>query len=187
MSIVPSNTDNEQEISNTISRFISDFKIGALLKKCNCKKEKGIPYMELFTYILCNVFRDRSMYMQQKTGSFKESFSKNTYYRFLNSVRSNWFRFTTLLSERIVNGHLRDLTSDDRADCFVIDDSLYERIGYKHTELVSTVFDHVSMKYKKRIPPNDASLDRWLFFCSDQLLFACLFQRGKHHWQGEGL
>ena len=149
MSIVPSNTDNEQEISNTISRFISDFKIGALLKKCNCKKEKGIPYMELFTYILCNVFRDRSMYMQQKTGSFKESFSKNTYYRFLNSVRSNWFRFTTLLSERIVNGHLRDLTSDDRADCFVIDDSLYERVGYKHTELVSTVFDHVSMKYKK--------------------------------------
>lgn len=149
MSIVPSNVDNEQEISNTISRFISDFKIGALLKKCNCKKEKGTPYMELFTYILCNVFRDRSMYMQQKTGSFKESFSKNAYYRFLNSAHSNWLRFTTLLSERIINGHLRELTSENRADCFVVDDSLYERTGYKRTELASAVFDHVSMKYKK--------------------------------------
>ena len=71
MSIVPSKNENEQEISNTISRFIRDFRVGSLLKKCNCKKEKGIPFMKLFTYILCNVFRDRSMYMQKKTGSFK--------------------------------------------------------------------------------------------------------------------
>ncbi len=149
MSIIPSSVENEQEISNSILRFIRDFKIGALLKKCNCKKEKGIPFMQLFTYILCNVFRDRSMYMQKKTGSFKENFSKNAYYRFLRSVGSNWLRFTTLLSEKIINGHLRGLTSDDRADCFVVDDSLYERTGYKKTELASRVFDHVSMKYKK--------------------------------------
>ena len=116
MSIIPSSVENEQEISNSILRFIRDFKIGALLKKCNCKKEKGIPFMQLFTYILCNVFRNRSMYMQKKTGSFKENFSKNAYYRFLRSVGSNWLRFTTLLSEKIINGHLRGLTSDDRAD-----------------------------------------------------------------------
>ena len=149
MSIIPSSVENEQGISNSILRFIRDFKIGALLKKCNCKKEKGIPFMQLFTYILCNVFRNRSMYMQKKTGSFKENFSKNAYYRFLRSVGSNWLRFTTLLSEKIINGHLRGLTSDDRADCFVVDDSLYERTGYKKTELASRVFDHVSMKYKK--------------------------------------
>lgn len=148
-SIISSAAKNEQEISNSVLRFISDFKVGALLKKCNCKKEKGIPFMQLFTYILCNVFRDRSMYMQKKTGSFKENFSKNAYYRFLRSAGSNWLRFTTLLSERIINGHLRGLTSDDRADCFVIDDSLYERTGYKKTELASRVFDHVTMRYKK--------------------------------------
>ena len=149
MSIVPSKNENEQEISNTISRFIRDFRVGSLLNKCNCKKEKGIPFMKLFTYILCNVFRDRSMYMQKKTGSFKEDFSKNAYYRFLRSAHSNWLRFTTMLSEKIINEHLRKLTSDNRADCFVVDDFLYERIGYKHTELASKVFDHVSMKFKK--------------------------------------
>ncbi|MDU1056480.1 MAG: transposase [Negativicoccus succinicivorans] len=87
--------------------------------------------------------------MKKKTGSFKEDFSKNAYYRFLRGSHSNWLRFTTLLSEKIVNEHLRGLTSTDRADCFVVDDSLYERIGYKHTELASKVFDHVSMKFKK--------------------------------------
>ena len=149
MSIVPSVSDNEQEISNSITRFICDFKVGSLLKQCGCKKEKGIAFMKLFTYILCNVFRDRSMYMQKKTGSFKEDFSKNAYYRFFRNAHADWLRFTTLLSEKIINGHLRDLTSEDRVDCFVVDDSLYERIGYKKTELASQVFDHVSMKFKK--------------------------------------
>ncbi|MCD5567676.1 transposase [Lactobacillus delbrueckii subsp. lactis] len=61
----------------------------------------------------------------------------------------NWLRLTILLAERIVNGHLKDLTSDQRADCFVFDDSPYSRTGYKKTELAAKVFDHVSMTYKK--------------------------------------
>lgn len=61
----------------------------------------------------------------------------------------NWLRLTILLAERIVNGHLKDLTSDQRADCFFFDDSLYSRTGYKKTELAAKVFDHVSMTYKK--------------------------------------
>ena len=79
MSIILSEAGNKQEISNSISRFIRDLKVGSLLNKCNCKKEKGIPFMKLFTYILCNVFCDRSMYMQKKTGSFKEDFPRMRY------------------------------------------------------------------------------------------------------------
>uniref|UniRef100_UPI00107157A5 transposase n=1 Tax=Lactobacillus delbrueckii TaxID=1584 RepID=UPI00107157A5 len=73
---------------------------------------------------------------------------KNTYYRFMQNPHIN-FRLTILLAERIVNGHLKDLTSDQRADCFIFDDSLYSRTGYKKTELAAKVFDHVSMTYKK--------------------------------------
>ena len=36
--------------------------------------------------------------MQMKTGTFEGGFSKNTIYRFLNNARTNWQRFTTLLS-----------------------------------------------------------------------------------------
>lgn len=132
--------------------------------------------MKLFIYILCNVFRDRSMYMQKRTGSFRENFSKNAYYRFLRNARSNWLRFTTLLSEKIINEHLRSLTSKDRVDCFVVDDSLYERIGYKKTELASKVFDHVSMKFKKGFRMMTVG---WTDGCSFIPINSCLLASSK--------
>ena len=82
-SIVPHDHDG-QELFNAISSFFSRFKVGNLLRKCNAQKEKGVPVLQIFKYKLCNVFADRSMYMQQKTGSYQEAFSKNTFYRFLN-------------------------------------------------------------------------------------------------------
>ena len=88
------------------------------------------------------------MYMQQKTGSFREPFSKNTFYRFLNSPKTNWLRFTTLLSKKVADT-VKPLTADDRVNAFVIDDSLFERASCKKTGLGSRVFDHVSMKYRK--------------------------------------
>ena len=38
--------------------------------------------MLLFSYILCNVFRDRFFYMQTQLNPENISFSKNTYYRY---------------------------------------------------------------------------------------------------------
>jgi len=147
ISILPQDHDG-QEIYNAISLFFSNFKIGNLLRKCNAQKEKGVPVLDIFKYKLCNVFSDRSMYMQQKTGSFKESFSKNTFYRFLNNPKINWLRFTTLLSKAVADA-VEPLTADDRVNAFVVDDSLFERTSCRKTELGSRVFDHVSMKYKK--------------------------------------
>lgn len=146
-SILPQDQDG-QELYNAISSFFSNFHIGRLLRKCNAQKEKGVPVIQIFKYKLCNVFSDRSMYMQQKTGSFKESFSKNTFYRFMNSVRMNWLRFTTLLSKAVIDT-LEPLTNEDRVNAFVVDDSLFERTSCKKTELGSRVFDHVSMRYTK--------------------------------------
>ena len=147
ISILPQDQDG-QEIYNAISLFFSNFKIGNLLRKCNAQKEKGVPVLDIFKYKHCNAFSDRSMYMQQKTGSFKESFSKNTFYRFLNNPKINWLRFTTLLSKAVADA-VEPLTADDRVNAFVVDDSLFERTSCRKTELGSRVFDHVSMKYKK--------------------------------------
>ena len=122
--------------------------MGNLLRKCNAQKEKGVPVLQIFKYKLCNVFADRSMYMQQKTGSYREVFSKNTFYRFLNSRRTNWLRFTTLLS-REVSKTIEPLTGEDRINAFVVDDSLFERTSCKKTELGSRMFDHASMRYTK--------------------------------------
>ena len=88
------------------------------------------------------------MYMQQRTGSFHESFSKNTFYRFLNSTKTNWLKFTTLLSKAVADT-IEPLTGSDRINAFVVDDSLFERTSCKKTELGSKVFDHASMRYTK--------------------------------------
>lgn len=147
ISILPQDKDG-QELFNAISCFFHTFAIGKLLRKGNAQKEKGVPVLDIFKYKLCNVFSDRSMYMQQKTGSFRESFSKNTFYRFLNDPKINWLRFTTLLSKRVADT-VEPLTDADRVNAFIVDDSLFERTSCKKTELGSRVFDHVSMKYRK--------------------------------------
>ena len=87
--------------------------------------------------------------MQQLTGSFKEQFSKNTFYRFLNSAKTNRLRFTSLLAADIVNNEILDLTNQERKKVLIIDDSLFSRTSCKKTELGSRVFDHTDMHFKK--------------------------------------
>lgn len=149
MSSIPQNKKNENEISDFITKFMKEFQIGKLLFQCNAGKLKGIPVVDVFRYLFCLIFSDRSMYMQQKTGIFDAGFCKNTVYRFLNSTKTNWLRFTTLLSSRIINSFMKPLTSDNRKDVFIIDDSLFDRSRFSKTELLAKVFDHCSMKYKR--------------------------------------
>ena len=137
------------QVSKTISAFMKRFEIGKLLKLCNGYKEKGVPAVRLFLFMLQKVFADRSMYMQMKTGRWQEEFGKNTYYRFLNSAKINWERFTKLLAARIIREAIQPLTSEVRKDVFIVDDTLYRRTGYKKTELCARVFDHMDMRYRK--------------------------------------
>lgn len=149
MSIVSYNADNETNLLNCVDRFFKNHRIGHLLAKCGGNKEKGVSAVSILKYKLGNIFIGRSMYMQQKTGSFRENFSKNTYYRFLNSVKINWLRFTSLLASDIVNNEIVPLTDEARSNVFIVDDSLFNRTSCKKTELGSRVFDHVDMTYKK--------------------------------------
>ena len=86
--------------------------------------------------------------MQQKTSAFMETFSKNTFYRFLNSSGTNWLRFTTLLSKE-AEDTIEPLADEERINAFVVNDSLFERTSCRKTELGSRVFDHTAMKYRK--------------------------------------
>ena len=149
MSILTQNNADEKALLDCIQRFFSNHHVGMILKKCNGTKEKGVPSFSLLRYKLGNIFVGRSMYMQQRTGSFKEDFSKNTFYRFLNSTKTNWLRFTSLLAADIVNNDIKDLTDESRKNVFIIDDSLFNRSSCKKTELGSKVFDHTSMRFEK--------------------------------------
>ena len=120
MSSIPQNKENGNDISDFVTKFMKEFQIGKLLFQCNAGKMKGIPVIDVFRYLFCLIFSDRSMYMQQKIGDYDEGFCKNTVYRFLNSTKTNWMRFTTMLSAKIINGFMKPLTSDERKDVVLV-------------------------------------------------------------------
>ena len=144
MSIITQNSTDEVALIDHIKKFFTKYQLGKLLKKCNGTKEKGVPAISLLRYKFSNIFVGKSMYMQQQTGTFTENFSKNAFYRFMNSVKTNWLRLTSLVAANIVNNDISKLTSPNRKNVFIIDDSLFNRTGCKKTELSSRVFDHVS-------------------------------------------
>ena len=76
-------------------------------------------------------------------------FSKNTFYRFMNSVKTNWLRFTSALASEIINHEIKSLTDEKRVNVFIVDDTLFHRTSCKKTELGSRVFDHIEMKFRK--------------------------------------
>ena len=81
MSSISQNNSNEVALLDCVQKFFIKHHVGRLLKQCNGTKEKGVSAVSLLKYKMGNIFTGRSMYMQQKTGSFKEAFSKNTFYR----------------------------------------------------------------------------------------------------------
>ena len=148
-SIAQSGEKDQREIKATLKKFFADYGIARLLRSCRGEKQKGFSAFEIFRYLLCLVFSDRSMYMQIVTKQYSEAFGKNTVYRFLSAAKTNWERFLLMLSERIINRTIRPLTGEERKDVFIFDDTLFSRTGGKKTELCSKVFDHVSMKYRR--------------------------------------
>ena len=73
MSILAQNHTDEVALLDCIQKFFAKHHVGKLLKQCNGTKEKGVPSISLLKYKLGNIFIGRSMYMQQRTGSFKGS------------------------------------------------------------------------------------------------------------------
>lgn len=73
MSSIPQNYCDENELIDCVQRFFSWHHVGKLLAKCNGMKEKGVSPVSLLRYKLSNIFVGRSMYMQQRTGSFKSN------------------------------------------------------------------------------------------------------------------
>lgn len=146
MNILSYENENATVFSNRTDAFFRRFRVGDILRKCNAYKEKGIPALAVFLYLFHLVFRNRSVYLDMQVGK-SQSFAKDTVYRFKNSIRIQWMKFTTLLASAIIREAIDPLTSKDRRSAFVVDDSVFERPKSKTVELLAKVFDHAHHKY----------------------------------------
>lgn len=148
---ISSNESFEKTLGCSISNFCDRYAVGVALKKSNVYKQRGVPVMEVFVYLLQLVYTGKSMFMDQKDkGSRITSMRKDTVYRFTNSSFINWSRFLMTVAQALITG-IDGLTSEKRLNAYVIDDTLYSRSCSKKVELMAKVHDHTGrgQKFKK--------------------------------------
>ena len=127
--------------------FIKRFKIANILHNCGALKEKGVPAIEIFTYMFNQMFSPLSMYSQMKLGIFHEGFRKNTVYRFLEEACMNWHKAVLLLANSIIQVVALLTSGSSGRFALVIDDTPLKKCGRK-MELVSKYYNHVSNTYE---------------------------------------
>jgi len=131
---------------NQIHQFFLNQKIGLLLKRSNTSKQKGIAPVAVFRVLFTLGFTGKNLFRTLDAGG-SCGMAKDTVYRFLNSVHTNWRRFLLLLSSRVIRDEFLPLTSAANMKVLIADDTLYRRNRSKHVELLSRVFDHTDNRY----------------------------------------
>ncbi|MFA4904770.1 MAG: transposase [Desulfobaccales bacterium] len=131
---------------NQIHQFFHNQKIGSLLKRSNIDKEKGISPVSVFRVLVTLAFTGKNLFRTLEAGG-SCGMAKDTVYRFLNSVHTNWRRFLLLLSSRVISQELEPLTGAANMKVLIADDTLYRRNRSKYVELLSRVFDHIDKRY----------------------------------------
>jgi DDE superfamily endonuclease len=134
------------DCENQIHQFFQNQNIGRLLKRSNIDKEKGVSPVAVFRLLFGLVFTGKNLFRTLETGGYC-GMAKDTVYRFLNSVHTNWRRFLLLLSSRVIRDELEPLTGVANMKVLIADDTLYRRNRSKHVELLSRVFDHTDNRY----------------------------------------
>jgi len=151
MSSIPQNYHEEKQIISSILTFVKRFKVVSLLKKSNFYKKKGVSVHDILVYLIQLVYTGKTMNMNYTLDSNTPEFKNDVIYRFLNNRYINWEKFLLLLSSAVIKTAIEKLTSKDRKNAIVIDDSFYSRSRSKKVELLSNVYDHASTgkRYKR--------------------------------------
>ena len=135
----------ENEVSSTINAFFRTFRLSDILKCVGACKMKGISAVRLFRELFALIFKHRTMF--RSVSSNQQELGKDAFYRFINSCRINWMRFTTLLAVKVVHDVIEPLTDKTRVNVFIVDDTPYWRNRSKKVELLSRNYDHCEKVY----------------------------------------
>jgi hypothetical protein len=119
--MIPNNLFEENTIQSPISSFLKEMHLTTMLTRSNGRKEKGIPSSQVFKLLFSLAFTGKPFL---RLLAETQSIAKDTVYRFLKSPHTNWRRFLFSLSCHVVQV-LQPLTSEEREEVLIIDDSVY--------------------------------------------------------------
>ena len=147
MNSIAQTNQSEKQLSEKMQSFLSRYHVGRLLRSANAYKLRGFPVLSVFLVAFSTAFTQRSFFMQMNLQSSAIPFAKDTFYRFMNSCHIHWRRFTTMLAATIIESTLEPLTSADRINVLILDDSIYHRARSKKVELLARLYDHAKKEF----------------------------------------
>ena len=142
MNSITQNHQDEEMLSKKMQVFFRRYQVSRILRAANAYKLRGVPVLSIFLLVFRMVFQQRSVYTQMHLQSAAMPFGKDTFYRFMNSCRIHWRRFTTEPAAAIIHDTLVPLTQADRINVLILDDSIYHRARSKRVELLARLYDH---------------------------------------------
>ena len=147
MNSITQNHQDEELLSKKMQVFFRRYQVSRILRAANAYKLRGVPVLSIFLLVFRMVFQQRSVYTQMHLQSAAMPFGKDTFYRFMNSCRIHWRRFTTELAAAIIHATLAPLTQADRINVLILDDSIYHRARSKKVELLARLYDHAKKEF----------------------------------------
>ena len=147
MNSITQNHQDEELLSKKMQVFFRRYQVSRILRAANAYKLRGVPVLSIFLLVFRIVFQQRSVYTQMHLQRTAMPFGKDTFYRFMNSCRIHWRRFTTELAAAIIHATLAPLTQADRINVLILDDSIYHRARSKKVELLARLYDHAKKEF----------------------------------------
>lgn len=147
MNSITQNHQDEELLSKKMQVFFRRYQVSRILRAANAYKLRGVPVLSIFLLVFRMVFQQRSVYTQMHLQRTAMPFGKDTFYRFMNSCRIHWRRFTTELAAAIIHATLAPLTQADRINVLILDDSIYHRARSKKVELLAPLYDHAKKEF----------------------------------------
>ena len=147
MNSITQNHQDEELLSKKMQVFFRRYQVSRILRAANAYKLRGIPVLSIFLLVFRMVFQQRSVYTQMHLQRTAMPFGKDTFYRFMNSCRIHWRKFTTELAAAIIHATLAPLTQAERINVLILDDSIYHRARSKKVELLARLYDHAKKEF----------------------------------------
>lgn len=136
------------QLPNELKPAFQELGVMKYLQQAGFRKRFGFSPARLFQLVFVLLFHQKNWFRlleSRKNDSFP---GKDAVYRFLNHTSFAWRRFLTLLGTATVHKVSR-LTSADRDEVFIVDDSMFERNRSKAVELLARFKDHATGAYYK--------------------------------------
>ena len=146
MTIITEKTQLGNPILECCSGFFKRFKLMGILRRCGSVKKFGVSAGVVFLFLLGLVFEGKKLNTLKKHYSEKMPFGKDVLYRYLGQPNVNWERVVFLTSDSVIP-EIKKLTSENRRNALVIDDTTQYRNRSKKVEMLAKCYDHCENRY----------------------------------------